>query len=352
MARLRKTLPSDLDDLLSTGTFDEITAVLEGCQPNAAQRNFYAKRLLHFPECPDEVVRWALERGEDINGRDKYDRTPLHRAVIGHDDRVELLLSLGADVDPRDYQQTTPLMVAAEYTMIDSVNLLLDAGADPNAHSSGRRDDDVLSATLARSENPASIRPVIDALLAAGAVPADRAAAPLRRLGTDLEHAAAHGRRMSADVRDDLDHLYRVLDVEPVAPLQVHDGSSPIVLAEGSWKKQYRSLWDSLVPPAGRADTAQGEAVRLIGRIGNEISGNAGANWDRAYRQLADQLAELLGSGTPLPDTDLTTARRHLSELRDGSLDFDAVDEVTELVVRWVGLNPDPVPNSLPDVGR
>ena len=53
--------------------------------------------------------------------------------------------------------------------------------------------------------------------------------------------------------------------------------------------------------PAGRADTAQGEAIRIAGRIDDELNRNGGANWDRAYRDLTDGPGRLLASGAPRP---------------------------------------------------
>ena len=107
-----------------------------------------------------------------------------------------------------------------------------------------------------------------------------------------------------------------------------------------------------IFPSSGRAQTAQGEAIRISGRIGYEILHNGGGNWDRAYKNLVDGLFDILGSGVFLPDGELSEARRHLDLLRRAVHDEFAINRVSELAVAWVRLNPSPIPNPLPDVGR
>ena len=48
--------------------------------------------------------------GADVNAKDKYEWTPLHRAASeGHRDIVELLIAKGADVNAKDWDDETPL---------------------------------------------------------------------------------------------------------------------------------------------------------------------------------------------------------------------------------------------------
>ena len=42
-----------------------------------------------------------------------------------------------------------------------------------------------------------------------------------------------------------------------------HDGVSPIVVTETEEEAQFNQLWSYLVPPSGRAKTAQGEIIRI-----------------------------------------------------------------------------------------
>ena len=62
-----------------------------------------------------EVVRLLVENGAEVNDRDKYDRTPLHRAAgEGHIEVVRFLVENGAEVNYRDKNYQTPLHRAAE----------------------------------------------------------------------------------------------------------------------------------------------------------------------------------------------------------------------------------------------
>lgn len=63
-----------------------------------------------------------------------YEEYPLHIAVIaGRPSAVTTALKNGADVDERDNNGMTPLMLAAIFDRSSSAKLLLQAGANPNA---------------------------------------------------------------------------------------------------------------------------------------------------------------------------------------------------------------------------
>lgn len=73
-------------------------------------------------------VRRLVRRGAQVN-REGW--TPLHYAASGPSAAVaELLLDLGAAVDPRSPRGSTPLMMAAQYGSEQSVNILVRRGAD------------------------------------------------------------------------------------------------------------------------------------------------------------------------------------------------------------------------------
>ncbi|MDE6031034.1 MAG: hypothetical protein K2G32_05370, partial [Oscillospiraceae bacterium] len=66
----------------------------------------------------------------------------------------------------------------------------------------------------------------------------------------------------------------------------VHDGVSPIIVTETEEKAQFRQLWDYLVPPSGRAATAQGEIIRIAGRVQHELMDNGGMNWEEDFSKM------------------------------------------------------------------
>ena len=97
--------------------------------------------LLYYATCGDraDVVRLLLTHGADPDIREGGGLTPLHRAVFrGFYDVAVLLLDAGADVDarstkkPEDDMQLfdrTPLTQAATNGQVDVVRLLLRRGA-------------------------------------------------------------------------------------------------------------------------------------------------------------------------------------------------------------------------------
>ena len=50
-------------------------------------------------------------------------------------------------------------------------------------------------------------------------------------------------------------------------------------------KEEFQSFWDLLVPPKGKAETAQGEVIRIAGRIEYEFLDNGCINWDEDFKK-------------------------------------------------------------------
>jgi uncharacterized protein len=76
-----------------------------------------------------EVCTALIARGADVN---KTGWTPLHyAATMGHVPVIALLLENYAYIDAESPNGSTPLMMAAHYGSVESVQQLLSAGADP-----------------------------------------------------------------------------------------------------------------------------------------------------------------------------------------------------------------------------
>lgn len=69
-----------------------------------------------------------------------------------------------------------------------------------------------------------------------------------------------------------------------------HDGVSPIIFEKVKngieSRKLFHQLWDYLVPPSGRAETAQGEIIRIAGRVQHEMLDNGCMNWDEDFNKM------------------------------------------------------------------
>jgi ankyrin repeat protein len=101
MAKKRKTLPKNFGDLITAKDIPALKAVFDTCEIWAYE-GFNKETALHFYNVPDELARWLVERGLDINVCDHYERTPLHRQATIGSDSVNVLLELGADMQAKD----------------------------------------------------------------------------------------------------------------------------------------------------------------------------------------------------------------------------------------------------------
>jgi hypothetical protein len=88
-----------------------------------------------------DAMRYLLENGADVNARDQLEGTALVRAggSFGNLESVQVLLSVGADVNVQDKNGMTPLMWAARWGDAPRVQALVKAGADVGARDSKGR---------------------------------------------------------------------------------------------------------------------------------------------------------------------------------------------------------------------
>ena len=95
-------LTDELFNAVSDNNVDEVSQLLSENQHfsiNVDAVNFEASGLLHVAARMGhtEMVRLLLDRGADVNVRDRGGRAPLHLACMnGHTDTVRLLLDRGA----------------------------------------------------------------------------------------------------------------------------------------------------------------------------------------------------------------------------------------------------------------
>ncbi len=152
-----------------------------------------------------KAVRWFIAAGHDVNSFEDRGSAPLALAVrLSHPpmlrtlldagaraeklpgillipatrddlDTLELLLDAGADVDGRDTDYRTALLAAIEYGRVDAVRFLLERGADPDGLKQG-------GVPVIRAIRGGEIG-IAEILLEAGARPPKRAANVARRTG-------------------------------------------------------------------------------------------------------------------------------------------------------------------------
>lgn len=349
----RKTLPSDFSTKCGQCSLDELIQIFDHCALDATH-GFDNQTALHLTCCPDELVRWLVEQGADINAPDSRGNTPLHeRARTKTGTQIPLLVSLGADVERANRDGMRPLHLAVRRPNLDlapdTVRSLIEHGADVNG---GSRTP--LEAGLSCTQNIdlADMAPIAQLFLDAGAAITPAMRATVERLGKSFEISRPN---FNPDYLESqsagLTALYELFDVVPVPPVpkrRRYDGHSPIRVTAGTPQEQYDALFDLLVPDSGPAASVQGEVIRLMGRLDHEIAGNGSINWDNDYRAMADALPVHLASGTALSAAELDEVEEFIVEFREGDGDKPDLDRLAELTVRWVRANPQPVPLPTP----
>ena len=94
--------------------------------------NTLNEQLLQATQRSDkEAVLAILQQGADINVRDAQGRTPVMLATYQHNtDMVKTLLEADADVNIRDNDKANPLLHSAAMGWLDILQLAIDAHAD------------------------------------------------------------------------------------------------------------------------------------------------------------------------------------------------------------------------------
>ena len=138
-----------------------------------------------------------------------------------------------------------------------------------------------------------------------------------------------------------------------------HDGKSPIVFTKEAGLNdgliQFWQLWDYLVPPSGKARTAQGEMIRIAGRVYHELKDNGGMNWDNDFRKMLKCFVKYAQLGVPLTN-DAKAAKKVTGILKQcGNNDYCndyMCDLLCYLAVEWVSQNPNVIPPLEADYSR
>jgi ankyrin repeat protein len=345
----KKQLPKDFEALLEKRDLEELKLLFESYDVNA-RGGVFKQTALAFHQCPDELARWLVARGADLAVGDNYGYTPLHSRARHWKGRIEVLLELGADVNHAGKDGGTPLHAAAGSCNAVTAGLLLQHGARVDALN--REGLTPLAYALQRCSNAQIERmaELAEVLLAAGARQAPEMKGLVTRIGTDFEfHRSGFNPDTVEATSAALDKLYVQFGAPPVPRRRLHDGRSPIVARGARWQDQHQELWDLLVPSSGPAVTVQGEVIRISGRICDELEGNGGINWDRAYGKMADAFAAHVASGLPLAEPLLAETRELVAQLKRKTGD---TQRLCELAVNWVAQNPTPLRLPPPDYDR
>ena len=336
----RKTLTKDFEELLKEGDLQKLKDIFDKCELDA--RGGYGKQTaLAYDKCPHELAVWLVEQGAELQATDTWGNTPLHnrsRSIFGN---IKSLLELGADVHDQSSSIGTPLHAAADSHNVENTLLLLEYGAKIDALNS--KGYTPLEQALRTCNNIAIVRTarIAQIYLNAGAQITPGMRQSVTAIGEQFEFHRANFNKDSVDeVSKALDELYRMFGVEPVPKRILHDGRSAITTSAKTWQEQHEELWNLLVPSSGRAETIQGEVIRIAGRIGNELEGNGGINWDEDFRKMADAFLLFVKQGKQLSSSEVAEAEEIVEQVKRKT---GNTARMFELGVKWVIDNPTPM---------
>ena len=113
-------------------------------------------------------------------------------------------------------------------------------------------------------------------------------------------------------------------------------------------KEEFQLFWDLLVPPEGKAETVQGEVIRIAGRIEYEFLDNGCINWDEDFKKMLDAFLRYVQLGNGFSGDDLSAAELLVHLLNDngdkGFIDDNLTTVLCSCAVAWVKQNPEAIP--------
>lgn len=343
MPKKRITLVKDFCEILESGNLEEIKAVFEKCDINAKTDKYGFNAFGQRP-LSREAAFWLKEQGCDINQKDYYGDTPVLRQISRYQGNLKLMLELGADVNAIDRSGYTLLHKVAMQGTKEDVLLLLEQGLDINAkqlcskmHSEMYTPLEVLFYNY--DGRPSELQEMAELFISGGAKITDRVKAALIKKGKSFEFYRAD---YNSDMLDAdslaMDSLYELIKVEYPQKVEKHDGISPIVAEGETRSKLYTKLWDYLVPSKGMAKTAQGEVIRIAGKVAREIMDNGGINWDKNYQKMLDVFPIYCEQGNKLSKEEIDEIKSIVKTIYYGN-GADEPEKLMDYAVKWIMQN-------------
>ena len=343
MSEKLKELPPKMEGLLKDGNIEECKRLFLECEPNAT---WTSSNIFSLVPMPREFAIWAKEQGADINFRDRYGKTPIFETAR-RDGDISLLIELGADINAVDPDGCTPLHIAAARGCKKAVRALLKAGAEIDAQTKdydGYGHFTPLEQVLYEADlSSIGKYDISKILLDRGAKMTDRSRQFVSAF-SEVFHRHNSGQKVSKSLQNQaaaLENLCKLFEVECLKATAFHDGVSPILVTNFlGFKNNFKELWDFLVPENGRAQTAQGEVIRIAGRISDELMRNGGENWDEDYRNMLYTFRKYLDPSEE-PDEWLDEM---IDALKDGDVHDGMIWRLRYCAISWVRENPEVMP--------
>lgn len=298
-----------------------------------------------------------MEQGCDPNQKDYYGDTPIFHQISRYRGQLKLMLELGADTTLTDCNGYTLLHKVASCGTKEDVLLLLDLGFDINAKQLKKSlysDSATPLEVLFQQDNGSAgeLLAMAELFIQHGAEITDRVKEALIAKGKRFElYRSDYNLELLAIDSQAMDRLYALIEVDPPNKVMKHDGVSPIVFEGPIKDASFSQLWDYLVPSNGHAKTAQGEVIRIAGKVAREIMDNGGINWDDEYKKMLDIFPHYFKLGNQLPKEDIDEIRKFIKRIYLGSGD-DEPEKLMEYAQKWTLQNETVLPLIQPNYTR
>ncbi len=346
MAKKRVTLVDDFQSILNSGDFEAFKNVFKKCDINARKgdTNVFGCRPL-----PREFAFWLKEQGCDIEYKDNYDETPIFKQVTPHEDNFDLFVELGADIFAKDKRGLTLLHATARWGNQVAMEKLMGYGFDINLMSDktilGIPSTPLEYALIYGCSTLEKTLTLTEFMVGKGANLTEKAKETITKKCEDFAFRkdSLSNEEFVAESQVAYEKLFALMGAEAPEEVQKHDGISDIAYIGEKPSDIYNNLWEFLVPGSGRAKSGQGECIRLIGRLSNEILNNVGMNWCSDFKLMAKTFGEYLKSGEPLEEEMLVQVDRITKKISK-STSKDDIELLMLYAVAWIGLNPKVMP--------
>lgn len=341
----KKKLVDNFQEIIDSGDFEAFKNVFEKCEITATGRGKTTCNAFSYRNLTPKHIQFLIDNGLEVNEDCGFGYPPVayHAANI---DNLRCLLQNGADIDYiAIFYRGSALTKACCTLDVESVKNLLEENAsiDVLGDIDGKT---LLESTLAHCDNiyiPKALD-ISRMLLNSGSRVTDKTIEYVQKIGERFEFFRDNiNKDIVNELSTALEELYELFGVTPMARRTLHDGTTQISVKGKRWQEQYDELWNMLVPGNGKAQTIQGEMIRIIGKITHEILDNGGINWDDDYREMINTLGEFLILNKGLQKElveEVSCIIKHITV----SMNKETLYRLTEIIVQWVLANSEPLP--------
>lgn len=336
----KKKLPNNFDLLVASHDMNSFADFFSKYEITATNVGKSTSNAFSYMNLSVEQAQFLLDNGlnPDMDCGFGYSAVA-HQA--DNKDVLELLIKNGADINlaVKSYNGNA-LARACTTCNVQAVRNLLDAKASVDI-TCGLDNKTLIDGVLAGCQNiyiPNALE-ICEMLLQSGAKTSEKTKEYVEEIGKRFEFFRNNiNKDILPKLVEALAALYVLFNVTPVEPRIMNSIDEEIKVKRGKWQTQYEELRQKLVPGRGKAETLQGEMIRIVGKITYEILDNGGMNWDTEYKKMTNALNGYLKQNEKM-DTALVDEACNIAGHISSCSRKEELYRLTELVVMWITSN-------------